>query len=57
VEEEKPAAEKGYYLHPDVYGQPQTKSIQWAHDPEGMKRMVEERERFKETDARTASLP
>jgi hypothetical protein len=57
VEEEKPAVEKGYYLHPDLYGQPQTKSIQWARDPEGMKRMVQERERIKETDARTAALP
>jgi hypothetical protein len=42
VEEEKPAADQGYYLHPDAYGQPETKSIEWARDPERMKRMTEE---------------
>jgi trimeric autotransporter adhesin len=30
VEEEKPAAEQGYYLHPEVFGQPASKSIQAA---------------------------
>ena len=27
VEEDKPAKERGYYLHPDVYGQPEDKGI------------------------------
>jgi hypothetical protein len=57
VEEEKPAAEKGYYLHPDLYGQPQTKSVAWARDPEGMKRMVEEKGQLKSSDTLTAALP
>jgi hypothetical protein len=30
VEEEKPEAEQGYYLHPDAFGQPESKSIQAA---------------------------
>ena len=30
VEEEKPAAEQGYYLHPDAYGQPEEKGVAWA---------------------------
>ena len=30
TEEEKPAAEQGYYLHPEVFGQPASKSIQTA---------------------------
>ena len=30
TEEEKPAAEQGYYLHPEVFGQPASKSIQAA---------------------------
>jgi trimeric autotransporter adhesin len=30
VEEDKPAAEQGYYLHPEVFGQPASKSIQAA---------------------------
>jgi hypothetical protein len=37
VEEEKPEIERGYYLHPDAFKQPEEKSIQWARDPEGMK--------------------
>jgi hypothetical protein len=30
TEEDKPAAEQGYYLHPEVFGQPASKSIQAA---------------------------
>jgi hypothetical protein len=30
VEEEKPAAERGYYLHPEVFGQPESKGISYA---------------------------
>jgi hypothetical protein len=30
VEEEKPVAERGYYLHPEVYGQPKEKSTMHA---------------------------
>jgi len=30
VEEEKPAAEQGYYLSPDSYGQPEEKGVAWA---------------------------
>jgi trimeric autotransporter adhesin len=34
VEEDKPAAEQGYYLHPEVFGQPASKSAQAAgHKP------------------------
>jgi hypothetical protein len=34
VEEEKPLAEKGFYLSPELFGQPEEKSIEWAHRPE-----------------------
>lgn len=30
VEEDKPSAERGYYLHPDAFGQPQSKGIEVA---------------------------
>jgi hypothetical protein len=36
VEEEKTEVERGYYLHPNAFNQPEEKSINWAHDPEGM---------------------
>lgn len=39
VEEEKPALEKGFYLHPEVYGQPRDKSLAVAGDPEAMQRI------------------
>src|SRR6266852_5624940 len=38
VEEEKPAIERGYYLHPELYGQPPQKSTEWATHPEIVKR-------------------
>jgi hypothetical protein len=41
VEEDKPANERGYYLHPDVYQQPETKGIEWARNPELMKQRQE----------------
>jgi hypothetical protein len=31
VEEEKPAAERGHYLHPEVFGQPESKAIRYAY--------------------------
>jgi hypothetical protein len=30
VEEDKPVAERGYYLHPEVFGQPGAKGINYA---------------------------
>ncbi|MBZ5545702.1 MAG: hypothetical protein LAO07_18835, partial [Acidobacteriia bacterium] len=36
VEEEKPVAERGLYLHPELFGQPKQKGIEWAHQPAGM---------------------
>jgi hypothetical protein len=31
VEEVKPPQEQGTYLHPEVYGQPEEKSVDWKH--------------------------
>jgi hypothetical protein len=44
VEEAKPEKERGYYLHPDLFGQSEEKSIQWAQQPELMRRLKDERE-------------
>jgi len=33
VEEDKPADERGFYLHPEEYGQPKVKGIEYAHRP------------------------
>ena len=30
VEEDKTDKELGYYLHPELYGQPEEKGIEWA---------------------------
>ncbi len=34
VEQDKPESERGFYLHPEVYGQPEERSIQFARRPE-----------------------
>ncbi len=39
VEEDKPASEQGFYLHPAVFGQPEERGVEWARDPEEMLRM------------------
>jgi len=31
VEVEKPEAERGFYLHPELYGAPEEKGILWAN--------------------------
>ncbi len=37
VEELKPENERGFYLHPELFGQPEEKSVEWARNPEMMK--------------------
>jgi len=37
VEEAKPQAERGFYLHPELYGQPKEKGIDWARHPQQMR--------------------
>lgn len=44
VEVDKPAGERGYYIHPELYGAPEERQIQWAQHPETMKRLKEQRE-------------
>jgi hypothetical protein len=44
IEEDKPAVERGHYLHPAAFNQPEEKSVEWARHPEMMKRMKAERE-------------
>ena len=44
VEQAKPDGERGYYVHPELYGAPEEKGIEWAQHPEIMKRMRETRQ-------------
>jgi hypothetical protein len=37
VEEEKPEAERGLFLHPEHYGQPKERGIVFTRYPEGMR--------------------
>jgi hypothetical protein len=39
VEQQKSPQERGYYLHPEFYGQSQEKNIAWARHPKRMQRM------------------
>jgi hypothetical protein len=56
VEEEKPERERGYFIHPDAFDQPEEKSLEWARRPEMMKQIkrqrqeAEARRREKEND-------
>jgi hypothetical protein len=43
AEVEKPANERGFYLHPALYGQPEEKQIEWGRFPEKMRRLKEKR--------------
>jgi len=41
VEQEKEAGLRGYYIHPEFYGAPPEKQIEWARHPQMMKRIKE----------------
>lgn len=45
VEKVKPTEERGFYIHPEVFSQPEEKGIEWARRPEMMKQMKEVREK------------
>jgi len=50
VEQEKPAPERGHYLHPEVHGHSREQSIAWLYhpDPEVLRRSVEEQQKTRE---------
>jgi hypothetical protein len=52
VEQEKEAKLKGFYLHPELYGAPAEKQVQWARHPEIMKKLQQNRGQMKEKQAR-----
>jgi hypothetical protein len=37
VEEDKSEKEHGYYLHPELFGQPEEQSLSWLHHPTTMR--------------------
>jgi hypothetical protein len=45
VEQDKEARLKGFYIHPELYGQPEEKQIEWARHPQLMKQAKEARTR------------
>ena len=48
IEEEKPAEERGYYLHPALYGEPEERGIVWARYGEHMQKIEEQQGRIEE---------
>jgi trimeric autotransporter adhesin len=56
AEQEKPANERGYYIHPELYGQPEQRQTEWGRRPERMRQMEAQRERARLTsNSRAAS--
>jgi hypothetical protein len=49
VEEEKPVHERGTYLSPEAYNQPEEKGVEWARNPEVMQQLKQARD--KQVDA------
>jgi len=43
VEEDKPEKERGYYLHPEAYGQPKELGVNWDRDSEIMQAILSDR--------------
>jgi hypothetical protein len=51
VEEEKEARMKGFYIHPELFGAPAEKQIEWARHPKVMKQLQQTRQQAKENQA------
>jgi hypothetical protein len=47
VEQPKPANERGFYLHPELYRQPEEKQTEWARHPRQLQRMKAQQEAAK----------
>jgi len=45
VEVDKPANELGFYIHPELFGAPAEKSVEWGRHPKEMVQMKAEREK------------
>ncbi|HEV8483502.1 MAG TPA: hypothetical protein VGV87_08145 [Blastocatellia bacterium] len=48
VEEDKSESERGHYLYPELFNQPEEKGIEWAHHPEVMQRMKQQGDQMKQ---------
>jgi hypothetical protein len=46
VEEAKPAIERGFFIHPELYGKPEEMGIQWARRQEQMRQTKEQGEKL-----------
>jgi hypothetical protein len=52
VEEQKPANQRGYYLHPEAIGQPPERQTMWGVAPERMRHIKERQAKAKLAEAR-----
>jgi hypothetical protein len=48
TEENKSERERGTYLSPEAFNQPEERSVEWAHNPELMRQMKEARQQIKQ---------
>ena len=55
VERQKPELERGFYLHPELYGAPEEKGVLWARDPKAMKQWKEARTKAAASNQNPAS--
>ncbi len=57
VEREKPASERGFYTHPELYGQPAARQTQYARHPEAMRHAAAARIPQKSVVSQAANPP
>jgi hypothetical protein len=48
VEEEKDDRLKGFYIHPELYGETEEKQIEWARHPSNMRRMKQHQQKIED---------
>ena len=55
VEEMKNSRERGFYIHPELYGAPAEKQIEWARHPRMMKNLQRQRQQTKQAQLTAAA--
>jgi len=55
VEEEKHAQVRGFYIHPELYGAPAERQMEWARHPQLMKTLQQQRKQMNEKQAAAAT--
>jgi hypothetical protein len=54
--EDKPERERGHYLQPELYDQPEERGVEWARNPEMMRKLKQQRPETQQTPKQSKQI-